>query len=176
MRFKALVVVVIALVALVGCSKNSPTPDPAHPAGPGTATAAANAGGGGGGGGGTIDPCSLITTEEATAVLGEPAKDGVPHAFQQTRQCQWDSANASIAILVYLGGQKDPWPSTHDLAKSAYSAKFSDVSGLGDAAFSNGIDLHILKGDDMYQIGVLGPFTDRVGKAMTVAKEALARA
>ena len=165
MRFKSLIVVVIALAALAGC-KDSSSPATGSGAKPANAGAA-----------GTVDPCSLITTSEATAVLGTPAKDGAPHSFQNTKQCQWDAAkgptDGSVAILVYIVGQKSNWASTHDAAK--LSPKFSDVQGLGDAAFSNGFDLHILKGDDMYQIGVAGPFQDSVDRATTVAKEALAR-
>jgi Protein of unknown function (DUF3558) len=177
MRFKPIVVAVIALAALAGCKDNSSptTGTAAQPANAGAAAGgAANAGGGG-----AVDPCSLITTSEATAVLGKAAKDGAPHSYQNTKQCQWDVASGasydgSIAILVYIGGQKTQWPSTVSLAKK--SPKYSDVQGLGDAAFSNGFDLHILKGDDMYQIGVSGPFQNLLDKATTVARQALARA
>jgi hypothetical protein len=170
MKSRTLIVAAVVLAALTGCSKNSGS-NPTN----GTPVNQAGAGGGGGGGA-TIDPCSLLTTDEANAVLGEAAKQSPPHSFQSTKQCQWDSANGSVAILVYIGGQKANWQSTHDFAKSAYPTKFNDVSGLGDAAFSNGIDVHILKGDNMYQIGVLGPFKNQVDRAITVAKEALARA
>lgn len=169
MKSRVLIIAVIALTALSGCSKNSGSS-------PTNGTPVNQAGAGGGNGGATIDPCSLITTAEANAVLGETAKQSPPHSFQSTKQCQWDSANGSVAILVYIGGQKAQWPSTHDLAKKSFPSKFSDVSGLGDAAFSNGIDVHILKGDNMFQIGVAGPFQDRVDRAITVSKEALARA
>jgi hypothetical protein len=170
MKFKLLPVAIVALTGLcgltglTGCSQDSgsnPTSAPANQAG----TSA--------GAGLTVDPCTLITTAQATAALGEQAKDGVAHAYQSTQQCQWDSTNGSVAILVYVGGQKAKWSSTVDLAKK--SPKYSDVSNLGDAAFSNGFDLHILKGDDMYQIGVAGPFQDTVDRAITVAKQALAR-
>jgi hypothetical protein len=177
MRYKALIVAIVALAALVGCSNGGSTSGSRN--GTSANQAAGKAAGGGtnnaaGGGGG--NPCSLITKDEASAVLGEQAKDGVGHSSQGTKQCQWDSANGSVAILVFIGGQKASWTQTHDLAKQTYAAKFSDVSGLGDAAFSNGFDVHILKGDDMYQIGVAGPFQDKVTRAITVAKEALARA
>jgi uncharacterized protein DUF3558 len=166
MKTRPMIVAVIVLAALLGCSKNSgSSPTTGNPVKP------ANAGAVGGGG---IDPCALITTSDATAVLGEPAKDGAPHSYQSTKQCQWDAANGSVAILVYLGGQKESWPSIRDQAKR--SPKYSDVQGLGDAAFSNGFDLHILKGDDMFQIGVSGPFQDPVDRATTVAKKALANA
>ena len=169
MKFKPMVVAIAAIAALVGCKDNS---SPATGAAPNPSSVGVV------GGGGTIDPCSLITTAEATAVLGTPAKDGAPHAYQKTKQCQWDAANGpaggSVAILVYIGGQKASWSSTQALAKKL--PKYSDVQGLGDAAFSNGFDLHILKGDGMYQIGVAGPFHDNVDRATTIAKEALARA
>ena len=166
MKFKPLIVAIVALAALAGCNDSGTSPTTGSAAEPANADAA--------GAGGTIDPCSLITTSEATAVLGEPAKNGAPHSYQNTKQCQWDSANGSVAILVYIGGQKASWSSTHDLAKR--SPKFSDVQGLGDAAFSNGFDLHILKGDNMFHIGVSGPFQNQLDLATTVAKEALARA
>jgi hypothetical protein len=168
MRFKPLIVAVIALAALAGC-KDSATPATGNAANPANAGAAA--------GGGAVDPCSLITTGEATAVLGTPAKDGAPHAYQSTKQCQWDAASGptdgSVAILVYIGGQKAQWPSAESVAKKA--PKFAEVPGLGDAAYTTGFDLHILKGDDMYQIGVEGAFQDNVARATTLAKKALAR-
>src|SRR5215467_2341196 len=143
MRLRFFMLATAVVVALAGCSSHSAT-------NPTSGTAAKPAAGAPAGGGG-VDPCSLITTAQATSVLGEPAKNGAPHAYMQTKQCQWDSANGSVAILVYIGGQKASWQSTHDAAKAG--PKFQDVSGLGDAAFTNGFDLHILKGDDMYQIG-----------------------
>jgi hypothetical protein len=167
MRFRPLIVAIVALAALAGCSKTGGS-TPTNGAAPNPADAAPVAGGQ------SMDVCSLLTTAEATAVLGKPAKDGAAHSYQNTRQCQWDAADGagSIAILVYIGGEKDKWQSVHDQSK--IYPKFADVPGLGDAAFSNGIDLHVLKGDDMYQIGVLG-IADNVQGAITVAKEALAR-
>ena len=169
MKFKPIVVAIIALAALAGCKDNS---SPAIGNAPNPANAAPAAGGG------TADPCSLITTSEATAVLGKTAKDGAPHSSSNTKQCQWDAADGptggSVAILVYIGGQQAKWSTTTTQAKKL--PKYSDVQGLGDAAYSNGFDLHILKGDNMYQIGVAGPFSDNVDRATTIAKEALARA
>ena len=165
MKFKPIIFAVIALAALAGCKANSSTTN-------GSATNPPNAAGGG-----TVDPCSLITTSEATAALGTSVTNGVPHAYQNTKQCQWDAAQGpdggSVAILVYICGQKSQWPSI--LAVSKQAPKFSNVQGLGDAAFTTGFDVHILKGDDMYQIGVSGPFQDQLSRATTVAKEALAR-
>jgi hypothetical protein len=171
MKYKPLIVAIIALAALAGCSKSNAS-NPAT----GSAQQPANAAGGGGGGGGGVDPCSLITTSEATAALGTAAKDGAPHSSQGTKQCEWDAqsgpTDGSVAILVYIGGQKAHWQTTVDAAKKA--PKYSDVPGLGEAAFTTGFDLHILKGDDMYQIGVAGP-PNPLDRATTVAKQALAR-
>jgi hypothetical protein len=168
MKSRLIVVTIVALAALAGCKANS---SPAPGAAPNPSNVAPAVGGG------TVDPCSLITTSEATAVLGAPAKDGAPHSSQNTKQCQWDAAEGatggSVAILIYVGGQKAKWSSTMTQAQKL--PKYSDIQGLGDGAFSNGFDLHILKGDDMYQIGVAGPFQDNVDRATTIAKEALAR-
>ena len=165
MKFKPLIVFFVALAALAGCKDTSSQAT-------GTGAKPANAGAAG-----SIDPCSLITTSEASAVLGKPAMDGAPHSSKNTKQCQWDAASGpmdgSVAILIYLGGQKSQWASTYDQAKKL--PKFTDIQGVGDAAFSNGFDLHVLKGDDMYQIGVEGSFTDTVARATTIAKQALAR-
>jgi hypothetical protein len=156
-----------AVVALAGCSNHSGTNTTAgtgaKPAA-GAPTSAAAAGG--------VDPCTLITTAQASTVLGEQAKDGQPHSFQSTKQCQWDSANGSVAILIWVGGKETVWQTSHDAAKAA--PKFQDISGLGDAAFTTGFDVHVLKGDDVYQIGVSG-VTNPLGSATTVAKEALAK-
>jgi glucose/arabinose dehydrogenase len=168
MKLKPLILAIIALAALAACKSGGANPTTAAPAKPANANAPAA----------SLDACTLLTTEEATAVLGSPVKKGAPHSYQQTVQCQWDAvkgpADGSVAILVWIGGQKDQWSSTESAAKA--SKKFSEVSGLGDAAFSNGFDLHILKGDNMYQIGVAGPFTNNVDRATDVAKKALARA
>jgi len=167
MRGKTFVVAIVALAALAGCSKHGDKQTNATGNGAGTNTTNH---------GSTVDTCSLLTIDEATAALGEQAKAGVPHSSQTTRQCQWDSANGSVAILVFVGGQRAHWAQTYGQSKQVYSTKFSDVPNLGDGAFSNGFDVHVLKGDDMYQIGVAGPFQDHVERAIAVAQEALARA
>ncbi len=168
MKIKPMVVAVIALATLAGCNGNS-SPATGTAPNPGNVAPAAA--------GGTVDPCSLISTSDATAVLGTPAQDGVPHSSQNTKQCEWDAADGStggsVAILVYIGGQKAKWSSTVSQAKQL--PKYSDVQGLGDGAFSNGFDLHVLKGDDMYQIGVAGSFQDNVARATTIAREALTK-
>ncbi|HEY7223463.1 MAG TPA: DUF3558 family protein [Micromonosporaceae bacterium] len=180
MRLKSLIIAIVAMTALglAGCAKDSTTNPTTNPTANLTAGPSGNPSNSGvpGGGGAAPDPCTLLTTDEATAVLGEKAKDGEPHSSTGTKQCEWDavSGHSSVAILIWVGGWSSKWQSTHDSSKAAPG--FKDVSGLGDAAFSNGIDLHILKGDDMYQIGVLGPFKDLVAKATTVAQKALARA
>jgi hypothetical protein len=163
MKYKPIVVATIALAALTMRGQPSLT---------GTAANLPNAVPG------RQDRSGAPITTSEPAVLGKPVKDGVPHSSQKTKQCQWDAADGptggSVAILVYIGGQKASWSST--LTQAKMLPKYSDVQGLGDAAFSNGFDLHILKGDDMYQIGVAGPFKDNVDRATTIAKEALARA
>jgi hypothetical protein len=177
MRFRTLMIAAAVLVALAGCSKDTGTAANTGPVA-GAPTGAGTAAGGGAAGGGSVDPCSLITTAQASTVLGAQAKDGAGHSSTGTRQCQWDAAsgpeNGSIAILVYVGAGKSLWQSDHDTAKTAYASKFAEVPNLGDAAYSNGFDLQILKGSNVYQIGVSGPFTDNVARATTVAKEALA--
>jgi hypothetical protein len=167
MRVKSLILAIAALAALAGCNdtgSNAATGPSAKPAGAGA-------------GGGSVDPCSLLTTDQATAALGTPAKAGVPNNNGSLKQCQWDAAqgptSGSIAILVYVGGQKAQWSSTVAAAK-AYP-KFSEVPGLGDAAFTTGFDVHVLKGDNVYQIGVAGGVGDPLSRATTVAKEALAK-
>lgn len=165
-----MVLAVVALVALAGCSKSGGTTPTAA-----TSGNAGTTGAGGGGSGAAPDPCSLLTTDEASAILGQTAANGAPHSSTGTKQCEWDASAGSIAILIWIGGWRARWQDNHDTAKTAFPTKFADVSGLGDAAYSNGIDLHILKGDDMYQIGVLGT-SDAVAAATTVAQKALARA
>jgi hypothetical protein len=159
-----MMVLTVAFATLTGCSKNSnPSPTAQTTDGrPGAST--------------RVDACSLLTTAEATAVLGEQSADAKPGGggLPNASQCEWNavSGDASIAILIWIGGQKAAWANI--VATSKQTLNYADVPGLGDAAFSNGIDLHILKGDNMYQIGVLAS-GDKIAEATAVAQKALAR-
>jgi hypothetical protein len=151
MRTRLIAVAAIVLIAVAGCSKT----------GSGTTnTSASDAVGK------SIDVCSLLTTAEASQVLGATSHDGVAG---DARQCHWESASGSIAILVTTPAQWDT-----AVAVNKTLPTFKELSGLGEAAFSSGYDIHVLKNNTDFHIGVVGT-SDNVQAAITVAQKALAK-
>jgi len=145
---------------------------------------------------GTLDPCSLLTKADATAAIGEPAKDG-EHPKKVVSDplgiaiCFFGAASptsvASAQILVVQNGGID-----EKVRKSGMNVKrifeeskrLSDsavkpVSGVGDDAFLNGLKIEVLKGDTHLSISMmrkgLAPATPETDAALTaMARTAVA--
>ena len=151
-------------------------------------------GGGGGGGGGAPgqsdlpaelvavpDPCTLVTTQEATAALGKQTKAcellGKDAFFAAARFLSADNDPGSVSVEVAAGGRAQ-----FDSVKKGAAEKpgFLEVAGVGEAAFFMrpyaDATVTFLKGPYVVSVGVgfvTGPPTQAV--AVRLAQQAAAR-
>jgi hypothetical protein len=195
MRLEPLsLLVCCAAVTFCGCSKRQTavatrTPEESTPAAKSSTT--------------TIDPCSLLTSEEIGSVQGEPVKATHP-TTQSARglvvsQCFFELATAVNSITVALfkngdrtggGDAKEFWRSTFhggDASsrtgeeKSEKKSPPEKIVGLGDEAFwaANPMTnaLYVLKGERFVRISVggAGDIATKRAKARTLAQFALQR-
>jgi len=81
-----------------------------------------------------VDPCTLITQDEANLLAGEQLQPGVS-AGHPVDSCEWDAPpTASVAQLrIDIGdGAKKQYDIDHDTLNHA----FTTVPGLGDEAYA----------------------------------------
>lgn len=106
-----------------------------------------------------LDACSLITTDEAAAALGEPVDPGAPPE-PGSSSCLFSGHPAqgitidSVDINVTSGGDFDP------NKKSIPGLTITPVSGIGDAAYYVSIGagyqvLNVKKGQTTFTVSVL---------------------
>ena len=136
-----------------GATPVAATPAGATPAAPGaTDTPAAGAPK-------ELDACSLITTDEAAAALGEPVDPGAPPE-PGSSSCLFSGHPAqgitidAVQIAITSGGDFDP------NKKSIPGLTITPVSGIGDAAYyvSLGAGYQVLtvkKGQTTFTVSVL---------------------
>lgn len=149
MRCAALVVAVGALVA--GCASGHSTHrvgqggQPTNPAGAATSSAATT---GAGDTTGNSDTCSMLTTDQVAAALGEPAAPGKPEPNFDTPECEWDAASGHNGTVTLDVG---PWVGDPGVKPMKLGAP---VSGVGDEAYSDGTGLYVRKGNRGFRIWV----------------------
>jgi hypothetical protein len=80
----------------------------------------------------SVNPCELVTTEEANTLLGGATQRIGPTHMNRLVDCKWDtSQGANLLVTVGQGAELyDP-----DLTNPGWRA----VSGLGDRAFSDAV-------------------------------------
>ena len=130
-----------------------------------------------------VDACALLTSEEIAAVQGAPVSTATPTTRSQNgmalSQCYFGLPTAadSLSLIVY---QKSPeplektplimWKEMFHVQRPVKIGREGKpkaqptpqkIEGLGDEAFWGGGQfggtLHVLKGDDMFQLSVGGP-------------------
>jgi hypothetical protein len=137
----------VALVALTGCGEGGP-------------------------GGGTAHACDLLTTEEASDVLGVPALDGVEDDDRTIGGsfCQWradgtPSGEGDPAYSVYIDVAGDRGPSDFEENQgrgdptASTGVPAAPVDGIGDEAYFYSLfddlpSLHVRVGEEYLTIGV----------------------
>ena len=117
-----------------------------------------------------VDPCSLLTTDQAAAVLGVPDVN----AGAGANRCIWTPKKykqgaGELTILI---------EGTNDWAKM--TGRANAVSGIGDEALQtvigNGAVLHVRKGNTWFVVNVHGVSLDQATQVeQTVAKEIVAK-
>lgn len=149
-----------------------------------------------------IDPCSLLTSEEIQAVMGEPVKEAKTESQAEggfvISHCYYALPTASNSIVLRLiqagsgEGRRSPrqaWEETfaRDLEKAMGEqgeegvAPPVEVPNVGDKAFWLGGPrtggLYVLTGDRYFRLGVGGEPNQpsKIAKATTLAKAVLSR-
>jgi hypothetical protein len=153
-RCGTLAVSAIAIAACGGSTGDVATAPPSsHTAAPGgaapTSPPAGNAT--------AADPCSLITTQEATAALGVDAGTGSGYAGQ----CAYATTSGSVTIVATQYPDGSTAASSYNATRTAAQAGltgYQTVSGIGDHAFLTATGLfEFSKGSTVVIIQVLGP-------------------
>jgi Protein of unknown function (DUF3558) len=103
------------------------------------------------------DPCTLLTKEEAEAILGGPIKDPQPNSLGGNRICEYNTQKlyggiASYSIHIALTPEsQQQW----DLGKKMHAKEAHPVANLGDDAFFLLDELNVRKQGLTIDIGVM---------------------
>lgn len=184
----------VLAVFTAGCSKTkspvvavSPTP----PAAPASSVASATAGSG-------DFACTLLTTDEAQAVQGEPFKNTKPSehvaAGLIVSQCYFETPTPVNSIVLTVTrkaeGGRDPSDSWREIFHREESARKKEgeeekkplkIDGLGDEAFWTGTRvggaLYVLKGNCYIRISVggAGDQQEKIERSKKLAESVLKR-
>lgn len=140
-----------------------------------------------------IDACGLFTAEEAASALGSPIDGGSSSSSNDAlghKVCLRTSTKADSEKVVRLSMIQTSTISASERKKGTTAATeyskakteagkkpsgAAGVSGLGDTAFWDGVQLHILKGDTYATVRV---GTEKAGNqtgAEAIARKATAR-
>jgi hypothetical protein len=131
-----------------------------------------------------LDACALVSKAEIEAIAGRPmAKGAPPPAVPPTSadvtftQCSWPTPDGDdpigLAVRISKKGDSAPGYARQTAIDSGF--KVEDVSGLGDLAFWNGIQLQVFRGKDLQIVVNVMGHRDGKDKAIQVARKALAR-
>jgi hypothetical protein len=131
-----------------------------------------------------VDACALLTKAEVEAIAGRPMSKGAPppalppaSADVTFTQCSWPTADGDnpIGISVRISKKGDSAPAYARQTAIDSGFKVEDVSGLGDLAFWNGIQLQVFRGKDLQLVVNIMGHADGKEKAIQVARKALAK-
>ena len=125
-----------------------------------------------------LDPCSLISPADAQQVLGENAKAPLRTDVGEVRTCALESVGGSklITIDAIVGSSaRSRFEQERQTATTAQGATIQDLEGIGDAAYTDGVRLVVLKGDVTYSVTYLGGM-ELHSPQLLDAEEKLARA
>ena len=131
-----------------------------------------------------VDACALLTKVEVEAIAGRPMSKGAPppavppaSADVTFTQCSWPTADGDnpIGLAVRISKKGDGAPGYARQTAIDSGFKVEDVSGLGDLAFWNGIQLQVFRGKDLQIVVNVMGHKDGKAKAIQVARKALAR-
>jgi hypothetical protein len=157
----------LAVALLSGCAGGSGTEDVV---GPGSGPAA-------GGRGTPPNPCTLVTKDEASAALGVPAADGelFPGSDPECRFRPVGPEFQYLQIEVSKGGRAG-YDFSFKIKKDTFP-EFAEVAGLGDAAFSIGKEVTVLKGAHVavFFLGGVDDDPDVRARVLALAKAGTAR-
>jgi Protein of unknown function (DUF3558) len=103
---------------------------------------------------GKYDPCTLLTTDQVAAALGQPPAAGKPEPDFDAPECEWDPASGQNGTVTLGVGPWDGNPGVKPLRLGA------PVSGVGDAAYDSGnTGLYVRKGSQGIRVWVFNVST-----------------
>jgi hypothetical protein len=129
-----------------------------------------------------IDPCTLVTKEEATALLGVDVTVKSEN-HDPDLECTYESASGPQTYLKIEAMTRDGarWLNNIKRATEQRQGKIEPVSGIGDQAFiatepnsSNNLELDVLKGDVLFGLKTLN-VADAGEKLKPLARTAAGR-
>lgn len=114
----------------------------------------------------TSGACTLVTTAQASAVLGGSVqahdlgivRDGpvTEHACVYVVPPNGAAATLGVYVAPNSTTAQTAFAELRQQQKAAHPTRFQDISGLGDAAFTNGSLLYAIKGSTILGVGVQG--------------------
>jgi uncharacterized protein DUF3558 len=163
---------------LAGCSGGSPGQAPsstAHPATGaattiGTAPPTAHAG--------AVDPCSLVTEDEAGAALGADPGPGEMSTAHGASSCIYGESPTLVSVSLVPNGGKAAYLQARSQAPAG---QLNDVAALGDGAFGvftgSAAEIWFYQGDSMVAVGLIvgGSATPLKDPAVVLAELAAGR-
>jgi hypothetical protein len=129
------------------------------------------------GGASRPDPCTLVTADEAEAILGVAVKPSKLQGMSSAAGCQYIAPSAeSVTIQVHygLGADYDNYVKT---AEESFSSKAQPVPGVGEKAVFNAEQLIVKHHDDFF-ILTIGTHIDdqqRLPLAINLAQQVVTR-
>jgi hypothetical protein len=153
---RTLIVLALAAGLVAACSGSAATNGPANAATPAaqTQTPARATTGAPSGAASALDPCSLITADEASAALGEPVKPASPG----NHYCYWYAqANSDDSVEIYL---TDPIKFLPNQSSISGVFEVTPATGVGDAAYyvndveAGTVGLNVKKGQTTFVASV----------------------
>lgn len=135
----------VGVIALAGCTTNGTASTPVPSTAAATSAAASPPGNAS-----LPDVCALLTTADVTALTSRSVtqvdRDGLP-ATAPTRHCQWQLANGDLAVFLSTTTEAD---------FKVRDPAATNVSGIGDEAYSSSGHLYVRSGErqlDVYATG-----------------------
>lgn len=133
---------------------------------------------------GAADPCTLLTKEDAEAVLGANVEQGKSQGLSTAATCQYlrekaetmAQAGESVTLQFHFGGGGS-FDSYVKNAEAAFKTKAQTVTGVGDKAVFNG-DQFIVRYKDDFFIILIGKKMDdaeRIEAAKALAQRVIDR-
>src|SRR6266496_4231745 len=133
---------------------------------------------------GVVDPCSLLTKEDAEAVLGTAVKQGKSQGLSTAATCQYlrekaetmAQAGESVTLQFHFGSGSS-FDSYVKNAEAAFKTKAQTVTGVGDQAVFNGDQFIVRYKDDFFIILIGKKMNDaeRIEAAKALARRVIDR-
>ncbi len=131
-----------------------------------------------------LDPCSLLTKEDAQAALGTSVKKLTPQGLSTADTCQYlrektdnlSQSGESVTLQVHFGGGK-VFDSYVKEAEETFETRAQPVEGVGDKAVFTSDQLIVLNKNDFFIVTVGKKMSDaeKLAATSSLARKIVAR-